>query len=101
MPEQQALPEGTIPIVLRDMKPVEGGQDEPIKKRVIPLSGKLVTSENALVVGVNFRTLTNMRYGDGTPKAVAGMTKINTTAISTYTKVRNMFHFRKNYRNDQ
>jgi len=65
------------------------------KKHIsIPLNGKLMTTEPT-AVGQNFRTLTNLRYTDTHLKGVAGMTKINTSAISTYLKVRNAFNFRK------
>ncbi len=68
--------------------------DVKLKKEVIPLSGKLMTAENPVVVGKNFRQLTNMRYGDASPKSIAGMTKINSVA-GTYLKVRNAFHYTK------
>jgi hypothetical protein len=68
--------------------------DERKKHISIPLNGKLITSEPA-AIGQNFRTLTNIRYTDTHLKAVAGMTKINTTAPATYLKARSAFHFRK------
>ncbi len=70
-------------------------------KTTVPLSGKLITAEDPLIVGKNFQTLTNMRYGDASPKTISGMTKINTTALTTYLKVRSAFHFRKNYQSDK
>lgn len=60
----------------------------------IPLSGKLVTGEPSSI-GTNFRTLTNMEYSDTHIRTIQGMTKINTTALSTYLKTRNAIHFRK------
>jgi hypothetical protein len=68
--------------------------DSRITHKEIPFSGKLITSEPASI-GVNFRTLTNMRYTDTHIKNVDGMTKINSTALSTYLKTRNAFHFKK------
>lgn len=73
---------------------------QPAQKEIVALSGKLITAEDPLVVGKNFRTLINMRYGDAAPRTIAGMTKINTTALTTYLKVRSAFHFRKNYTSD-
>jgi hypothetical protein len=64
------------------------------KLKTIPLSGKFTTAEPA-TIGTNFSTLTNMRYTDTHPKSIAGNTKINTTALTTYLKARNAFHFRK------
>lgn len=91
--------EYTIPVGL--LKPVQGQQDDPIKKRTILLNGKMITSEDPLIIGQNFRNLINMRYGEGAPRTVAGMTKINTTVLTTYLKVRSAFHFRKNYESDK
>ena len=73
----------------------------PWLKTMIPLSGKLITAEDPLIIGKNFKILTNMRYGDASPKTITGMTKINTTALTTYLKVRSAFHFRKNYQSDK
>ena len=68
--------------------------DKRTKHLEIPLTGKLYTCEPA-AIGTNFRTLTNMRYTDTHPKGVAGMTKINVTAVTTCIKTRNAFHFVK------
>lgn len=79
-----------IPIPAADMIP-----PEPAKKAIIPLNGKLITSENPMVIGKsNFRTMTNMRYGNASPKSISGMTKINSTP-GTYLKARNAFHYTK------
>jgi hypothetical protein len=78
------------------MKGIPGGENMPLKKRVIPLSGKMITSEDPIIIGTNFRTLTNMRYSEASPKAVSGMTKINTTYdLDTYIETRAAHHFRK------
>ncbi|MCE5226680.1 MAG: LamG domain-containing protein [Porphyromonadaceae bacterium] len=53
-----------------------------------------MTQEPA-TIGTNFQTLKNMRYTDTHIKSVQGMTKINSTALSTYLKVRNAYHFKK------
>ena len=63
----------------------------------LPLDGKLVTSTNPLLIGKNFRTMTNMRYEDNHPSSIMGMTKINTSALDTYRKVRSAYHFEKSF----
>lgn len=57
------------------------------------LSGKLITSSNSTMIGENdFQELVNMRYSDGHPSSIAGMTKISSSIFSSggidYTKVR-------------
>lgn len=64
------------------------------KHKDIPLNGKLITAEPS-TIGTNFRTLKNMEYTDTHPRSVQGMTKANSTALTTYLKTRNAFHFRK------
>ncbi len=59
----------------------------------IVLNGKLITAEPA-TIGVNFRSLVNLRYTDTHLQSVGGMSRIN-TAVGTYTKVRNAFHYKK------
>jgi hypothetical protein len=72
--ENEKESEYTIPLV--DLKGQQPVKDEPHQKKLIPFSGKLITAEDPLIVGNNYRTLTNMRYGEASPKQVAGMTKI-------------------------
>ena len=63
----------------------------------IPLSGKLVTSEDSAIIGVgNFQTLQNMRYTKTHIKSIGGMTKINTTALS-YPRIQNGYFFKKDH----
>jgi hypothetical protein len=45
----------------------------------------------------NFKLLQNLRYVDGGLEGVLGYTKINTTALTTYTKIWNGFHLRSNH----
>jgi hypothetical protein len=45
----------------------------------------------------NYRTLQNLRYIDGGLEGTLGYTQVNTTALTTYTKVWNGFHFRTDY----
>jgi hypothetical protein len=68
--------------------------DVKIRHKTILFAGKLSTDDPAMI-GDNYQTLTNLRYADTHIRAVQGMTKINTTALSTYLKTRNAFHFRK------
>jgi hypothetical protein len=88
----------TMKIGMKGLQDLPDSQNEPFKKNVITLDGKLITSEDPLVIGKNnFRSIVNMRYGNASPKSVAGMTKINTTALSAYPIVRSAIHFRKNF----
>lgn len=69
----------------------------PIRKaRKIELnfSGKLITASDPVTIGENFQSLINMDYGIRSPKSIAGMTKINTTALSD-PKIRSGIHLRK------
>ena len=68
--------------------------DSRKKHLEIPLTGKLITGEPS-TVGTNFQTLKNMRYTDTHIKGISGNTKVSATALTTYLKVRNAFHFRK------
>lgn len=57
---------------------------------------KLVTNVAGPLAGFgNFTTLQNMEYTDTSIRAVTGMTKINTSAITTYVKARACCHFKK------
>lgn len=70
-------------------------EDKALLKKVIPLSGKLNTFNDPAMIGTNFRTLKNLAPQGTHPKGIRGMTKINSAAITTYTKIKNLFHFRK------
>ena len=69
--------------------------DKPLKIREIALKGKLITSLDPAVIGENFQILQNLRYTPTNLKSITGMTKINSTAISTYLKTRSAIHFVK------
>ena len=72
--------------------------NEVLKPEIIPLHGKLVTSQDPLMLDEgDFQELINMRYGELTPVSILGMTKYNSEAIidATYLKARSGFHFRK------
>jgi hypothetical protein len=64
---------------------------------VIPVSGKLITWDHPAAIGNNFRELVNLRPHGNHKKAVGGMTKVNTSAISTYIKPRSGIHFRRTH----
>ena len=67
---------------------------DDLKRKEIPLTGKLITQEDPVIIGTNFRQLTNMRYTRTNPKGIGGHSKINTTALA-YPKVRGGIHFKK------
>lgn len=69
--------------------------DSNLRSREFPLTGKLITSEDPVIIGANFRTLKNMRYTRTNPKGIGGHSKINTTALTTFPKTRSGIHFRK------
>lgn len=61
-----------------------------------PFDGQWMPAVDASLIGPkNFKTLKNMRYIDGGLEGIAGYTKINTTALTTYLKGRSGFHFKK------
>jgi hypothetical protein len=78
-----------------ELVPTQGTNDEVEQKLIIPLDGEWYPAEDPILIGKNFRTMTNMRYDDKRPYPIQGMTKINADAITTYIKMRNAFHFRK------
>jgi len=78
------------------IKPVEVIRDEPVKKKLIPLNGKLITSEEPITIGTNFKTYKNMRPTATHPKAIGGMSKVNSTVMDvTYLKTRSAYHMIK------
>lgn len=69
--------------------------DEGNKTLHIPLTGKLITSiDPVLLTTGDFQQLINLRPTDGTPQGVRGMTKINAAATS-YLGLRTGYHFKK------
>ena len=63
--------------------------DEPFQKAQYNFNGAWLPDLDAAEIGPsNFRTLQNMRYAEKHPEGVMGYTKVNTTAITTYTKIR-------------
>ncbi len=72
------------------------GEDREFKTKDIILNGKLINSIDGTLIGKNnFSTLTNFRYTDNGIKSIQGCTKVNTTPLSTYLKMRNGIHFKK------
>lgn len=77
--------------------------EEELKPTIIPLSGKLVTARDPMVLNIgDFQDLTNMRYKRRNPISLLGMAKFNETTVvdgtaspGTYMKTRQGFHFRK------
>lgn len=63
--------------------------DDRLHKEQYKFNGAWLPDHDAAEIGpTNFKTLQNMRYGPNHPVGVSGYTKINTTALSTYTKIR-------------
>jgi hypothetical protein len=50
--------------------------------------------DGALIGPTNYQTLENLRYKDSGLEGVNGYTKVNTTALTTYTKIRTGFQLR-------
>ena len=69
--------------------------NEPDQKYIVPLDGKWIISSDPILIGKNFRTYKNLRYGKGHPEGILGMTKKNSTALTNYLKARSAFHFVK------
>ena len=62
----------------------------------IPLTGRLKTSiDGTQLTEGDFQLLSNMRYTDAGIRSISGMTKINTTALTSYPKIRSGIHFVK------
>jgi len=68
--------------------------DKRLQSKEIPLTGKLVTSEDPAVIGENFQKLINMRYTQTSIEGIGGHSKINTAVIPN-PKVRSGFFFDK------
>ncbi len=90
------MPDDRRQVRMVPLQEIPAGQNEPVRKVIVPLDGKLITAADPATIGRNFRSLINMRYGNSNPRSVGGMTKINATALTTYLKVRGAIHFRKN-----
>lgn len=69
--------------------------DKPLEIKEIPLTGKLITAVDPATIDTNFQSLKNLRYTSTNLRGISGMSKINTTALSSYSKVRSGIHFTK------
>jgi len=65
-----------------------------LSTKEMPLTGKLVTSEDPSLIGINFQELKNMRYTRTAIASIGGHSKINTTNIPN-PKVRSGIFFSK------
>jgi hypothetical protein len=63
--------------------------------KTLSFGGKLITAIDPLELGSNFQQLQNLRYTDSGVRGVGGMSKINSSALTTYTLVRSAFHYQK------
>lgn len=79
-------------------------QDKVLRKFQVGLTGKLITSTDPsrLILEQdgrtqidNFKSLKNIRYTDNGIRGISGMTKINTTALSSHPKIRAIHQFTK------
>lgn len=83
--------------------PTDLEQVENIKWQdsVFPFDGAWMPSHDAAIIGPrNFKTLTNMRYGENGIEGINGYTQRVTNALSTYLNIKNGIHFRTNRAND-
>jgi hypothetical protein len=65
------------------------------KKEQYKFSGEWLPEYDAAEIGPeSYRELTNMRYGSGHPEGILGYTKINTTALTTYTHILSGYQLR-------
>ena len=63
--------------------------DEPFQKAQYNFTGAWLPDLDAAEIGPsNFRKLQNMRYAEKHPEGVLGYSKINSTALTTYTSIR-------------
>jgi len=73
----------------------------PYKIRSIPMTGRLIEAVDPIMVGENFRELKNLRPTATHKRAVGGMTKVTTAALTfedaqnRAAKIRNAIHFVK------
>lgn len=70
--------------------------DKQLMSVNVPLTGKCITAVDSSAIGLgNFQVLRNLRPGGTNPEPIRGMTKINTTAITTNTVGTTGIHFTK------
>jgi hypothetical protein len=92
MAKKEAKPQQPkVPTELSDVKNVEW-QDH-----IFPFNGAWQPSYDAAVIGpTNFKTLTNMRYGENGVEGINGYESRVLNALATYVNIKNGIHFRTN-----
>jgi len=74
----------------------EAGGDTQLLQHNVNFSGKWDPTHDPLIVKPgDFSDIQNLRYRDQGLKGVSGFSKINSTALTTYLKIHNGFHFTK------
>lgn len=69
--------------------------ESQIQHKELPLTGRWITADPASI-GMNFRTLKNLRHTDTHLQGIKGMSKVTSAVINaTYSAVRSAFHFMK------
>lgn len=98
MPEQDKRQQEQVDpriAAIANMLQVEGIKDIEQPEVMYPFSGAWTPTIDATLIGPeNFQTLINMRYNDAGIEGVNGYAFRNTTAISTYTKIKSGIHLR-------
>lgn len=84
-----------VPVTL--ISPIKPIDSDPIKNKIIPLTGKLITSDDPIVIGQNFKSYINLRPTPTHPRAIGGMSKVNSANVmdATYLKTRSAYHLVK------
>lgn len=79
----------------------EGKEAQAFQYAQFPFNGAWMPDIDPANIGPsNFKVLQNLRYKDDRLEGVSGYTKVNTTVLDTYLKIRNGHHFRANYDTD-
>ena len=83
-----------------NIKPTEA-PDNPWKETINRFDGSWMPDiDGALIGAQNYQTLENLRYKDSGLEGVNGYSKVNTTALTTYTKIRTGHQLRTNKTQD-
>ncbi len=84
----------TPSVISEPIKPID---NDAKKHKVLPLRGKLITSEDPVTIGANFKTYKNLRPTATHPRAIGGMSKVNSANVmdATYLKTRSAYHLIK------
>lgn len=80
---------------------VAEARDKEWKDLVFRFDGKWLPDVDGALIGPdNYQTLENLRYKDSGLEGINGYTKVNTTALTTYTKIRTGHQLRTNKTQD-